>query len=90
MEQATKEFKDWAERRSLNHWSESAKILWAERSSLLEALEKLAKKLEAIGSDESFKGIHTIAHAHGLHYHGPNWAEELTQARAVIKQAHGE
>jgi len=48
------------------------------------ALERLVVKLDAIAVDPSHLGIIALAHAHGVRYTGPNWAEELTAAKAAL------
>ena len=58
-----------------------------EREGLIEALESLAAKLEAIGADKSFLGIWGYLYAHNYKYTGPNWNDELAAARAILSRA---
>ena len=51
-----------------------------------EALEALVAKLEAIGLNEQFKSVFTLAWVHGQNYTGPNWEKELKDAKEVLKR----
>lgn len=59
-----------------------------ERVRVLEgALRGLTNKLTVIGADSSFIGIWGFLHVHGYKYTGPNWWEELDDARAALATA---
>lgn len=49
------------------------------------ALAKLLGDVEAVLSNESFKGIFQIAYIHGATYTGPNLAKSLAEARKALK-----
>ncbi len=48
------------------------------------ALQKLVDKLTEIEADSSFQGIWPYLHVHGYHYTGPNYRDELTNARLEL------
>lgn len=51
-----------------------------------EALEALVKKIDETVNSPEFEGIFTFAHAHGVVYRGPQFGEELEDAREVLAQ----
>jgi len=53
-----------------------------QRTDALSALRDLANKCEQVG--EASSGIFTLAAVHGARYTGPNYAEELRRARALL------
>jgi hypothetical protein len=56
-----------------------------ERAEAIESvLRKLADKLTAIDKDPSRDGIYAIAFIHGFKYTGPNYKEELGEARKLL------
>ena len=48
------------------------------------AARALVAKLEEIEKDKSYQGIWSFLLAHGMHYDGPNWAEELINLRKAL------
>ncbi len=54
---------------------------------LRKGLEDLVSKLTAIENSSEFQGIWNYLFAHGRDYRGPNWADELQQARAALTAA---
>jgi hypothetical protein len=55
-----------------------------EVSELRDALAALVTKLDEIGADPDYKAVWALAHVHGFQYRGPNYAEALERARAVL------
>ena len=49
-----------------------------------EALKKLVRVLTAVENSPSFQGIWTFLHVHGYRYDGPNWKDELADARTAL------
>ena len=47
----------------------------------------LISKLDAINADPQFQSVFTMAHIHGTPYTGPNWVDEVDNARAAIAKA---
>jgi hypothetical protein len=48
------------------------------------ALKNLLDKLDLVNASPEYKGIWTIAHAHGIEYTGPTYEVEFYEARNVI------
>lgn len=48
------------------------------------ALERLVAKLGAVEADESFQGIWVFLHVHGYRYSGPDWRDDLADARTTL------
>jgi hypothetical protein len=60
--------------------------LKADLAAAREALGKLTAKLTAIEGDKSFQGIWVFLHAHGFQYTGPDWRDDLADARAFLER----
>lgn len=61
-----------------------AKRTLAEIARLRAALAKLVGKLTAIEADPSFRGIWSYLHVHGYKYTGPDWRDDLADARLAL------
>lgn len=55
-----------------------------ERSGSIDPLRKLVDKLTAIENDPSFQGIWGFLYSHGYRYTGPDWRDDLADARLAI------
>lgn len=51
------------------------------------ALRRLVEKLEAVERNPSFQGIWPYLHVHGYKYTGPDWRQELADARLALTSA---
>ena len=53
-------------------------------SAYREALEALVTKLDEVHADERYKGVWSLAAAHGMTYKGPRYTVELNAARTAL------
>lgn len=51
-----------------------------------EALRALVDKLEQIKAHPSYQAVWSIADVHGFKYVGPDWEEELKQAKILLSE----
>ena len=49
-----------------------------------EALKALVDKLTAVEANKSYQGIWPMLYVHGYQYTGPDWRDELADARLVL------
>lgn len=50
----------------------------------LEALKALVVKLKQIEAHPSYRSVWVLADSHGFKYDGPNWKEEVDQAKVLL------
>lgn len=62
----------------------SRKLCYDENEKLRKVLRALTKKLTAMENSSALAAVFSSAWAHGVNYDGPNWKEELQQARKLL------
>ena len=54
--------------------------------SILDKAEALADKLDEISNSQDFIGVFAFSQAHGHHYQGPTYAQELEEFREAMRE----
>ncbi len=50
-----------------------------------EAFATFVGRVELVLSSQEMLGVFTLAHIHGINYSGPNLAEDIVKAKALLK-----